>query len=435
MLWNKLLIPSTTAVAAYWIGWMYSDARTSHSVVADTSGNLYSAGSVYVSGEVVASLIKTNSSGNIIWQVGLRNVGSTSEFKSVGVDAAGNVYAAGTFFIGGIYNVLIAKYNSSGTLQWQRSLAGASYDEAYGIVVDSSGNAHIVGYTYAATSELLVAKYNTSGTLLWQRTIGGASSELGHGITLDASGNVYICGYTYSAGTGNSDALIAKFDSSGTIQWQRALGTINGDNAQAICVDGSGSIYICGYTYVSGIGFDLLMAKITNAGALIYERALGGSNDDKGRAIALDSSGNIYIAGITTSIGGGDNNLILAKYNNAGTIQWQRYMGTTGDEPENSGGTLPLGLFIDSVGDINLAFGSADGRMFKAKLPNDGTKTGTYVVPPGLTINYQPSALTAGGATGSFTTPSLPVNTSSLSSTASSLTVVTTSLVSNVLNI
>jgi hypothetical protein len=134
---------------------------------------------------------------------------STNEayYYRVAVDSIGNVYTVGETYVPE-YNVLIAKYNASGTLQWQRALGGVNNAFGNGIAVDSSGNVYMSG---GGSGDVLIAKYNTSGTLQWQRTLSDAVNDYEHkGIAVDSSGNVYVTGYTSSQGAGGDDIIIAK---------------------------------------------------------------------------------------------------------------------------------------------------------------------------------------------------------------------------------
>ncbi|MCA3302442.1 MAG: SBBP repeat-containing protein [Roseomonas sp.] len=235
----------------------------------------------------------------------------------------------------------------------------------------------MTGYTQSAgagAADVLIAKYDTSGTIQWQRVLGGVSNDIGFGIALDSSGNCYVAGRTTSTGAGNNDVLIAKYDTSGTIQWQRVLGGGINDEGYGIALDSSGNCYVAGYTLSTGAGAaDVLIAKYDTSGTIQWQRVLGGTNADYGQSIAVDSSGNCYVTGYTQSAGAGAADVLIAK------------------------------------------------------LPGDGSKTGTY----GAWI-YQASSLTA--STPSFTaaTSSLTAATSTLTAATSSLTAATSTLTSTV---
>ena len=230
--------------------------------------------------------------------------------KGIDVDSSGNVYVIGDTSSSGAgsNDALIAKYDESGVIQWQRTLGGSGYENGMQIKVDSSSNAYLIGQTQSGgqgVNDYLIAKYNSSGTLQWSRTLGGSSGDVGNGIAVDSSANVYVIGYhsfDFKPRFG-----FAKYNSSGAIQWQRTLGTTSeSDVGHGIDVDSSGNVYVFGETNSSGAGGDdFLFAKYNSSGTIQWQHTLGGSNDTKGRAGVVDSSGNVYIAGYTNSAGAG----------------------------------------------------------------------------------------------------------------------------------
>ena len=320
-------------IISYWIATLGgANNDYGNGIAVDGSGNVYIAGYTQSSGAGSYDVLiaKYNTSGTIQWQRTLGG-GNADYGEGIAVDGSGNVYISGTTQKNSGYPgddaVLIAKYDTSGAIQWQRTLSGNANDYGRGIAVDGSGNVYITGYTYSSggSAAVLIAKYNTSGTFQWQRTLGGVTSDVGYDIAVDGSGNVYISGATYISGAGSYDVLIAKYDTSGTIQWQRTLGGANDDSGQDIAVDGSGNVYITGF---SGAGSgNVLIAKYDTSGTIQWQRTLGGGNADYGEGIAVDGSGNVYITGYTESSGAGSADVLIAKYNTSGTIQWQRTLG------------------------------------------------------------------------------------------------------------
>jgi uncharacterized delta-60 repeat protein len=409
----------------YWMGTLSggSDVRA-YACTVDSSGNFYVTGYSTTSEVLIA---KYNNSGTIQWQRNIGGADTNIDFGAgIAVDSSGNVYVNGyTQNATTSYDLLIVKYNSSGTLQWQRTLAGPSTggDYGYGCAVDSSGNVYITGFTNSAgagSNDILIAKYNTSGTLQWQRTLGSGSSDVGYGIAVDSSGNVYVSGASGSS----PNIVITKYNTSGTIQWQNFLGngvTTGNDLSWGSAVDSSGNVYITGYTQATS---NLLVAKYDTSGAYQWQRIFNTASTE-GDGIAVDLSGNVYIIGLDNS---GAAALILAKYNTSGTIQWQRRISVSGGGLPGS----PKGISVDISGNIYIASYASPlpTKIFIAKLPSDGSKTGTYTV-GGASYTYATSSFTDAAGSLPRSTGTLTDAAGTLTSSSSTLTEVASTLTSS----
>jgi uncharacterized delta-60 repeat protein len=225
---------------------------------------------------------------------------------------------------GGV-DLLIAKYNSAGALQWDRTLGGTESDSGYAVAIDSADNIIVTGQTNsdgAGGLDVLIAKYNSAGALQWDRTLGGTGSDLGYAVAIDSANNIIVVGETNSDGAGGDDLLIAKYNSAGALQWDRTLGGTGNDVGYAVAIDSADNIIVTGYTGSDGAGgFDVLIAKYNSAGALQWDRTLGGTVGDRGYAVAIDSADNIIVVGETTSDGAGSLDVLIAKLppNGSGT--------------------------------------------------------------------------------------------------------------------
>lgn len=408
--------------SVYWIGTLGGTSgiqQSGYSVAVSSANNVYVCGYSIDSGiGNTIQFAKYNSSGVIQWQ--RRLSGGSAPGYGIAVDASENVYVCGATAASGTNNFQIAKYNTSGTIQWQRSLGGSVTDVPYSIAADSSGNSYICGYSNnTGDNDIQIAKYDTSGTLQWQKYLGtGGVSDIGYSVAVDSSSNVYICGdATFS---GRDCIQVAKYNSSGTIQWQRQLRDASySAQGRGVAVDSSGNVYVCGSTNIVFGIYQLIIAKYNSSGTLQWQRLLdvGGVG---GYGVAVDSSGNSYAVGY--SVG----NFVIAKYNTSGTIQWQRTMG-------GSGADNCYGAAVDLSGNIYVC-GNTDNNSYDflfAKLPSDGSKTGTYSV-GGYSVTYAASSFTDSASTLTSASSVLTDTTSSLTSSASSLTDASTSLISSV---
>ncbi|HMZ22668.1 MAG TPA: SBBP repeat-containing protein, partial [Blastocatellia bacterium] len=296
----------------------------------------------------------SNTGGQLVYSTYL---GGASDDLGFGIaqDAANNVYVTGdtrsTDFNtknplqasnrGGL-DAFVAKINSNGTdLTYSTYLGGSGEDLASSIALDTAGNAYITGYTSSndyptrdpiqATSkgglEVFVTKiFADASDIAYNTYFGGNGSDTANSITVDTSGSCYITGATTSTNfptrnpiqatnRGGLDAFVAKLNPSGTnIVYSTYLGGGFGDSGRSIAIDSSGNAYIAGSTFSDnfptnvpfqannrGLG-DAFVARINASGtSLVYSSFLGGANTDEAAGIAVDSSGNAYVVGNTAS--------------------------------------------------------------------------------------------------------------------------------------
>lgn len=294
-----------------------SNGQILYDVVVDSSNNLFVVGRD--SDTLYTVIFKFDSSGTLLLERSFSATNLTGAYAGIGIDSSGN------FYIGGNANSkgFIAKYNSAGTLQWSRQIGGSN-DYFVRVAVSPSGDVYGFGRTTnagAGSVDFFIVKYNTSGTIQWQRVFGGGGVELPGNIALDSAGNLYVSGFTTSAGVGSYDSLLVKYNSSGTVQWQRILGGASTEENFGVSVDSSDNIYIIGLTPSAGEGSgDYLFAKYDSSGTIQWQRVLGGAGLDTGKNIAFDSNDNLQIIGTTRSAGLGESSLLLGKVPNDGSL-------------------------------------------------------------------------------------------------------------------
>ncbi len=377
---NAVLVKYDISGTALWARTVSSGLNWSQfrSVAADTSGNLYAVGYqqgtgtfTYGSGVTAsgtnssggnAVIVKYSAAGAALWARTVTSGSNNSEFTSVAFDASGNLYVAGSQQGSGIYtygggvtaagsyeygsNAVLVKYNSSGMALWARTVSTSTepYDSGFSAVaVDTFGNVYAAGSqsgtgtctygpgvtatgTYVASNVVLV-KYNASGTALWARTVSsGPSASAFSGVAIDASGNSYVAGYqqgtgTYTYGPGvtatgtyiNNNIILAKYDTTGSAVWARSIGSGQDNSAfLSVAIDGSGNVYAAGgqngvntYTYGPGVAAtgtcgwgNVVVVKYNAAGSPLWARTnSSGTVAAMFASVALDGSGNIYGGG------------------------------------------------------------------------------------------------------------------------------------------
>lgn len=419
---KKLLQVSGAEQDDYWIAVIGGSGQLDRGfdVAADSSNNVIMAGLTRNDGAGANDglIVKYDPEGSVLWD---RTLGGTStdEFYGVAIDSSDNIIATGreASVDAGGYDMFIAKYNSSGTIQWQRRLGGTGNDYFYGVGVDSSDNIYASGYTASAGAggeDALIVKYNSSGTLQWQRTLGDSGTNRAWDLAVDSSDDIIIGGNTGSPFNG----LLAKYNSSGTLQWSRSIGGSGSETILGIAVDSSDNIVFAASTTTDGAGgTSLLVGKCNSSGVVQWKKTLGGTNTDNGYNVAVDSNDNIIINGITQNAGGGSYAWIIVKYNSSGTLQWQKALSGTGSD-------FGRGVAVDANNNV-LATGWVDLTVsatlsdwaITAKLPPDGSGDGTYG-----DITYEDAALTETTSTVTDAAVSLTSATSSLTDAALTLT-------------
>jgi hypothetical protein len=397
-------------------------------------------------GNMDVFVAKVNASGTALVYCGYIGGSGDEKGNCIAVDGSGNAYITGdtssnqaTFPVAGgpdlTYNgsvdAFVAKVNASGTaLVYCGYIGGSGDDSGVGIAVDGSGNAYVAGYTgstqatfpviggpdltFNGGADAFVAKVNASGTaLVYCGYIGGSGDDYGYGIAVDGSGIAYVTGETNSnqatfpvvggpdlTYNGGDDAFVAKVNASGAALVY--CGYIGGSGIDIcggpIAVDGSGNAYVAGYTTSTQTTFpviggpdltyngsvDAFVAKVNASGtALVYCGYIGGSGDDSGVGIAVDGSGNAYVAGYTGStqatfpvIGGpdltyngGSYDAFVAKVNASGAALV--YCGYIGGSDYDEG----YGIAVDGSGN---AYVTGTTRFTQATFPVVGGPDLTY---------------------------------------------------------
>lgn len=342
---------------------------------------------------------------------------------AIAIDSSGNAYVTGQTSSldfpgpGGIAgkigaatgpgNAFVSKLAANGTSLVYSTYIGGSgpnLDSGNGIAVDNSGDAFVAGgagstdfpitsgafqTTYSGTTVGFVLKLNPSGSALTYSTLLGNTDSAATAIAIDNSGNAYVAGETdsttfptkspifgtFSAGTGGSNAFVTELNpTGGALVYSTYLGGSITDNATAIALDSTGNAYVTGVTAspdfpVTSGAFqsacaaacasdDSFVAEIQAGGSsLVYSSFLGGSERDDANSVAVDLSGNAYLAGLTQSTdfpvqsalqmalpSGATQNAYVAKVNSGGgSLAYATYLGGNAQD-------VAYGIAVDPLG-------------------------------------------------------------------------------------
>ncbi len=330
-------------------------------------------------------------------------------FWSADNQVANNYYTTqtGEFFL--------LKYTAAGARDWARRIVGTGTEQGYSVITDADENIYVTGYysssplliydtdnttqlfslANAGSNDVFVVKYNSSGVPQWARRITTTGSDIGIDVTTDAAGNLYVSGIysgtltVYAAdgstslfsitNAGNTDVFLAKYNSAGVAQWVRKLSSTAADSVSHMVTDSAGNTFLTGnyagtftifntdntttlFSLTTVGGNDVFTVKYDTNGLAQWVRKIGGTGSDVGMGVALDSAGNLYVIGSTTSgtlnVYGTDNTTVLftmslvggtdcflVKYNSAGLAQWIRRIGGTTTD-------VPTGIVVDSSDNV-----------------------------------------------------------------------------------
>jgi hypothetical protein len=344
-------------------------------IAVDSQGNAYLTGQVDpgfpttpgafqpIAPNYTAAVTKLNAAGNaLVYSTFLGTSSSGALGNGIAVDSNGNAYVTGLTGdgfptanasqpqIGGDIDAFITKVNPAGSaLVYSTYLGGSGREDAQAIALDQYGNAYITGLTYSTNFptyaisfpaintfqktmgggqyDAFISEFNIIGEGKYSTYLGGTGNEKGADIAVDSAGNAYVVGITNSTNFptaspiqaanagGANDAFVSKLSPGGdALISSTYLGGSGDDNGHRITLDSGNNVYVTGDTTstnfptknaiqsVSGGGKDAFVTKINSSGsALVDSTYLGGSGDDYGNGIAVNNSGAVYVAGATAS--------------------------------------------------------------------------------------------------------------------------------------
>ena len=302
----------------------------------------------------------------------------------------------------GDYDYWIVKLNSTGAIEWQKSLGGTGIDWAQSIQQTTNRGYIVAGWSNSNDRDVTgnhgridywIIKLNSTGVIEWQKSLGGTGNENPNSIQLTTDGGYIIAGFSGSNdgdvtghhGTSiSADSWIVKLDSTGAIEWERTLGGTLVDAANSIQQTTDGGYIVAGYSGsndgdVTGNhgSTDSWIVKLNSTGAIEWQKSLGGTGIDWSRFIQQTTDGGYIVAGHSYSNDGdvtgnhGNDDCWIVKLDNTLAIQWQKSVGgSLGDaafsiQQTNDGGYIVAGHSDSNDGDVTGNHGASDYWIVK----------------------------------------------------------------------
>jgi len=365
-------------------------------IAVDDSGYIYVTGQSTGSGTASDfATLKYDQSGNEIWVARYDN-GNFDSACAITVDDKGNVYITGTSCKSGTYNNYdwaTIKYSRNGVEQWVARYNGPkdSLDQPSAIGIDNRGNVYVTGYCdkyfQSSSGDYLTIKYDSLGVEQWQARYDGTALEgdRAQALCLDSIGDVYITGLSTELNT-YTDITTIKYDTNGNIRWIAIYaGPYTDYGGKAIAVDNLSNVYITGTTFNSGTRDDYITIKYESSGVQQWVRYFGilEAAPDEASALAVDNFGNVYVTGQGTNYYSYD--YATVKYDSLGNEQWIAWYdgganetdGATAIAIDESSNVYVTGYSYSSTGDdyVTVRYNSAGIEQWSARYNGPGNST------------------------------------------------------------
>ncbi len=289
---------------------------------------------------------------------------NTDQAWAIAVDGNGNAFVTGssdrnaTGYSG--YDYATIKYSSDGLSLWTNYYNGVGdgEDEPRAIAVDHNGDVFVTGQAFGDGSSVDYAtiKYSNNGTSVWTNCYNGIGSgyDQANAIAVDVLGSVYVTGYSQGSGS-DGECVTIKYSSLGMPLWTNRYGAGYGDDVgRAIAVNSSNDVFVAGFSVGDGSGWDYVTIKYTSDGVPLWTNRYNGpaNSDDYASAMAVDVGGNVIVTGF--SYNGLSYDYATIKYSSGGLLLWTNCYNGPGN-----GTDLARAIVVDGGGNAFVAGSSS----------------------------------------------------------------------------
>ncbi|MBB1284546.1 DUF11 domain-containing protein [Flavisolibacter sp. BT320] len=308
-------------------------------------------------------------------------------------------------------DLYLAKHSNNGSFQWEKKFGGTGDDRAMGIVALADNGFLVAGYTNSIDGDVTdnhsfytdawLLHLDNAGNIVWKKCLGGSLNDSAYAIRQTPDKGFLIAGSTasnngdVSTNAGATDAWVIKTDSLGAIQWQKTYGGTGHEAFKAISLDPDGSYTFAGYSTSSsllqGTGSgkkDLWVVKTSLSGEVLWSKLYGGTEDEEAFSVGFTPEGHCLVTGYTQSINGaaaasnGATDAWVIKLSSAGTLLWQKFMGTGNDEVAFAGYSLAENDFM--IAGAGKPLGRTDFDAYIVRLGNGNTIKGSVFLDTNL---------------------------------------------------
>ncbi len=313
----------------------YNESNDSYCLEAENNGAIY-----HTSSNNTVPAEGACPAGSFVMALGGSSYDSARSVKQT--SDGGYIFVGQTQSYGaGSNDVLIAKYDSSGNISWNKTWGGSDNDFAYDVIQTSGGEYVITGGTTSnsggmATNAFII-KLDSSGDYLWDKVWGSAMSENASRAIIQSNDGGYVIASSVMGDPGSEGAAIAKFDSNGSFVWSRAWDGLSLENSNDVIQDSNGDYVFVGGTWSNDGGSheDLLIIKTNSTGSIIWAKTWGSNtSDEQAYSVAQASDGGYVVTGYITT--DGDRDMYIAKGDSDGNLVWSRAWGGSGYDQGNS---------------------------------------------------------------------------------------------------